>query len=105
MQKKYGKDGLVILTVALDPPSDKGLVADANAEIAKHPTLPNNVLWNGPDGEWAKKLNSTIMPTIYIFNRENRWVKKFPELDKEGDPVDPKDEDIDKAVEGLLKKK
>lgn len=104
MQNKYGKDGLVILTVALDPPTEKDRVAKANKVIAGFKALPHNVLINGSDEEFMTRLGSDVTPTVFIFNQDNRWVKKLPEKDKEGDEIDWEYPDLDKIVEGLLKK-
>ena len=104
MQKDLGAKGLVIITVATDPPKDKSLVADANMVIARHPSLPNNYLWDGPESEYQAKLKVDGMPAIYLFDRDNRWVKRWPEKNKDGEEVEYDYADIDKRAEGLLKK-
>lgn len=104
MQRKYGKDGLVILTVATDPPGENARVEAANKIISGHKELPANVLFKGEASELEAKMGYEATPTIFIFNRHNRWVKKLPEKNSDGDIMDPKYEDIDKLVEGLLKK-
>jgi len=105
MHDKYGKQGLAILTVALDAPAEKDLIAEANKEIARHPKLTRNVVWDGPEGEWQTKLNAISMPVVFVFNAENRWVKRLPEKHANGDEKTFEYSDLDNLVEPLLKKK
>lgn len=66
--------------------------------------MPHNFLWDGPAGEFFTKLNADVLPTIFLFDRDNRWVKRWPEKNKDGEEVEFTYADIDKLAEELLKK-
>jgi hypothetical protein len=105
MHDKYGKDGLVILTVTLDDPKD----ATARASVERY---LGRTLAKGKKELPFRTLNLDVDPTklpptvnfgggspgVFVFNRENRYVKKLQ-------PGESTPEAIEKAISELIKKK
>ena len=93
MHDKYGKDGLVILTVTLDDPKDAKARASVERFLAtklfKGRTPPFRTLNLDADPEkLPPTLNFNGFPGAFVFNRENRYVKKLPLLDARGEPIE-----------------
>ena len=97
MHDKYGKDGLVILTVTLDNPRDAKVRASVERYLGrlfkdrKAPFRTLNLDAN-PD-RLPPTLNFNGFPGAFVFNRANRYVKKLPLLDAEGQPLEEFSED------------
>jgi hypothetical protein len=99
MQKKYGPENLVVLTVTLDNPKD----AEARAVVEKHlakKAWPFRTVNLDADPE---KLPATLdfgggVPGAFVFNRDNRYVKKAM---ADGFSYDT----VEKAVAEAVKKK
>jgi len=114
MHKKLAKDGLVILAVNTDDPKDKKtrdnvigvLQKTMHEKLAKDdpPPFPTANL-NIEAEEYQKRFKVAGWPCVYVFNRDNLYVKKLP-LWKGDDLIEDVDYDvIDKVVEEQLKKK
>jgi hypothetical protein len=72
--------------------------------VKQKATFPNFIL-DIPQEEWQQKLKVDGPPCIYVFNKDNRFVKKLPVNDAKGEPVEKVDfAVIDKVVADLLKK-
>lgn len=70
LQKKHAKDGLVVLTVTLDEPSDK----EEALERLKQKKVPlTNFLLDEPTAFAQKKLRVEAVPAVYLFDRQGRW--------------------------------
>lgn len=107
MHSKYAKDGLEILGVTVDDPADaktrdkvvaflrdkvKAPFANVNLDTAKTP-------------DWDKKVRTNGVPCVFVFNRDNQYVKQLPLLDAKGDEKEEMDYDaVEKAVAELMKK-
>jgi len=116
MHKKYAKDGFVAISVSLDPPPEDP--KDARAVQRYQDTVRNiegflqkqgasfpNFLLETPPAEWQTKLKADGPPQIFVFNRDNRIVKRWPVNDAKGEPVEEVDfKVIEKLVVELLKK-
>jgi len=110
MHKKYAKDGLEIITVSGEDPKDKGTPAERKKIVARLNELKatwRHVELDSPPDEWQKKLRVNGVPCIYVFNRNNQFVKKQPVLDaKTDEELESVDYDvINKTVSNLFKKK
>jgi thiol-disulfide isomerase/thioredoxin len=100
LKKKYGDD-LVAITVNLDDPNDAKFRAANEKTLNKvQATNTINVLLDEKEDVWQKKLNVTGFPTIFVFNQEGKYEKRYPE-DQEKFDYD----DVAKVVADLLKKK
>ena len=75
MHKTYADKGLVVITVSVDPPKDKDLVAQANTFLGdlKPPFLCLHL--DEADTLWSKKLDFNIPPCYFIFDRRGKWVR------------------------------
>lgn len=106
MRDKFGKDGLEVLGVLLDDPKDKVLRADGEKYLAKAKPNFANVYLDAPPEVWQKKLRFDSYPGVYVFNRNNEYVKKLPLLDEKGDVKEEVDYDVvENVVVGLMPKK
>jgi hypothetical protein len=102
MHEKYGRDGLVALSVCVDdlhnpndPPEEtRKRVLDFLRK--KKATFTNVILDDSPEKTFAK-LGIRAVPCIYVFNQDNRFVLK---LGEEKDPYTI----VEKTVRELLKK-
>lgn len=90
MHEKYAKQGLVLLTVDIDPAVDARarlpeVVGRVQQLLSRHGLagLRNRIL-DEPEEVLKEKLHYSQTPLVFVFNREGRW-RKF-----EGE-VDPKE--------------
>jgi hypothetical protein len=82
MHRKYEKEGLVVLAASFDNPGDKEARDEIEAFLKKKgATFLNFVLENDAD-ELYKTLDIPGPPCLYLFNRENRFVKKMVGADQ-----------------------
>src|SRR5262245_16203821 len=97
MQNKYGKDGLVAVSVALDDPGQKDIKEKLLKFLKEQKaTFTNYVLDEKPD-VWQEKLMIDGPPAVFVFNRQGEQAKKFSE--------DFKYADVEKLAVELLKAK
>jgi hypothetical protein len=102
MHEKYGKDGLVAISVSLDNPRDKNIRAATEAFLVKQRATFTNVMLDAKIEEWTAKLKISGPPCIYVFDRKNRIAGKWLPDDDGENKVDY--DAVEKAVVGLLKK-
>jgi hypothetical protein len=108
MHKKYAKDGLVAVSVALDDTKDENF-PKVRERIQKFldkqgAEFPNLIL-AAPSEEWTRNLKIDGPPAVFVFNRENRWVKRLPLVDDKGRLIeDVNYATVEKVVQELLKK-
>jgi hypothetical protein len=95
MHKKYAKDGLVAISVALDDVKDLKVRERVVKFLTAQEAAFGNYMLDETDDLWREKLNISGPPCIYVFNRQGRWVKKY-ELDVDFS-------EIEKVVVELLK--
>ena len=83
MHKKYAKDGLVAITLNLDPLKEAEAGKDLSAEVtaralkflrAKGAT-GTNLLLDEPTAFWQEKFGFAAPPTLFVFDRQGRWVR------------------------------
>jgi uncharacterized protein YlxP (DUF503 family) len=96
MHKKYSGDDFVALSVSFDNPADKEARAQVDKFLTKNQARFTNLLAEGDVEDWFNRLKIGSVPCVFIFDRENRRVKKLDEK------VDYKD--IEAEVARLLKK-
>lgn len=97
MHKKYGDKDFTALSVSFDNPADKEARANVDAFLTKKQARFTNLIADGDVDEWFNRLQIGSVPCVFIFDRENRRVKKLVESE-----VDYKS--IEAEVERLLKK-
>jgi hypothetical protein len=85
MHKKYGNDGFVALSVALDDAKDKEIRTEVDAFLAKKKANFTNLICDGDPLDWYKQLKIESVPCVYVFDKDNRFVLKLTAKDKEID--------------------
>jgi thiol-disulfide isomerase/thioredoxin len=105
LENKYSKEGLVAVSVDLESPKNGKARERAEKFLGRMGgEFPHFMLDAGQD-EWTERLKIDGPPCIFIFNRENRFVKKLPVVDAKGEIVEKVDfEVIEKLVSDLLKR-
>jgi hypothetical protein len=106
MHDKFAKDGFEVIVVATDKASETKALASARkflAEKIKPKYLAVHV--DGSTFDYEKKISPLGVPAAFVFDRENRWVRRLPTFDDKGDLKDEMDYDvIEKTVAELMKK-
>jgi thiol-disulfide isomerase/thioredoxin len=108
LHQKYAKDGFAAITVLT--PSNKEKQAEALAEgqkfLQEQGAAFDNLYLDVPPRDWKDRLPVIkSLPSVFLFNRDNQLVKKWPVLDAKGETVqDPSYEEVEKVLVGLLKK-
>jgi hypothetical protein len=102
MHRKYAKDGLVAVSVALDDPADTASHARAVAFLKKQKAEFLNVLLDEPPELYQTKLKIDGPPCVYIFDRENHFAVKRDDVGPQG-RIDY--EVFEKKIVELLKEK
>jgi hypothetical protein len=97
MHKKYGPEGFAAVSVNLGDPADPETRARVHAFLKKKEANMTNVIALGDPDDWYKALDAGALPLVYVFDRDNRRVKKL-----EGEAV--KYSEIEQEVVRLLKK-
>lgn len=98
MQRKYGKDGVVALSVSLDDPTDKEVDARILKFLRAKDADFTNLRLDEPSDLWSDRLKIDLPPAVFVFDREGRIAGKF-ELEKAN-----YEQYVDPLVEQLLKK-
>jgi thiol-disulfide isomerase/thioredoxin len=83
MHQKYAKDGLVAVSVSLDPVKDAKRRKDVEAFLQEKKATLTNLQLDAPPEEWQKRLKFDGPPCVFLFNRANQIVKKVPVVDPE----------------------
>lgn len=102
MHKQYAKQGLEIIAVNVDDFGEKGLREKVLKTI---PAALKNVHVDLKLEDREKKLRSSGIPIIFIFNQENRYTAQLPRVNKDGETEDFEYKDLNKLVEPLLQPK
>jgi hypothetical protein len=106
MHERYAKDGLVILTVTLDDPKDAKTRASSEGFLAKVKPPFKTLNLDATPEKLPPTLNFNGFPGAFVFNRQNRYVKKLPLIDAKGEPIEEFDYDVlTKAATTALEKK
>jgi hypothetical protein len=99
MHHTFGKQGLAVISLSLDDPSDKAAVAEAEKFLKDQNSTCTNVLLDENFGEGFAKLNISAIPAVFVFGPDGKEVKRFT-MD------DPKNQftydEVEKEVTALL---
>jgi peroxiredoxin len=77
MQRKYGKDGFVAVSVSVDDAQKKDDVEEALKFLRAQDAEFTNLLLDESDDVWPDKLGSNATPFIFVFDRDGRIAQKF----------------------------
>jgi hypothetical protein len=98
MQRKYGKDGFVAVSVSVDDPQKQEDVDLALKFLRAQNAEFTNLLLDEPLETWSDKLGSSLTPFVFVFDRDGRLAEKF-----EGKKATYED-NIEPLVQKLLNK-
>jgi hypothetical protein len=96
MQKKYGKVGVVAVSVNLDDPNEAGAKDKALKYLKSQKATFTNLILDEKVEVWQKKLKIEGVPCIFVFDKEGKVAKKFDSGEKY--------DEVEKLVIDLLKK-
>jgi hypothetical protein len=101
MQKKYGKDGLVPLSVQVGSLDEKAELPAKVSSILKSKQATNfkTVILNENDDVKKNKLRFDSVPCIYVFNRQGKWTQFNADIKPYSES------DVERLVVKLLKQK
>ena len=99
LHRKYGGDGLVCLSLSLDPAKGH---ESALAFLKKMKATFPNFRLDEEDSVWQDKFDLNGPPAVLIWDRQGKLVKKF---DVNNPDVRWDHNDIEKLIKELLKKK
>ena len=77
MQRKYGKDGFVAVSVSVDDPKNKEATDEALKFLRAQNAEFTTVLLDESPDTWSDKLGSNLTPFIFVFDRDGRVAGKF----------------------------
>jgi hypothetical protein len=97
MHERYAGEGLVCMSVSIDPPEDK---ASALAFLTRQKAAFANYLLEEEAELWQGKWKIKAPPAVFVFDRQGRRAGKFDSDDPDKDFTY---NDVDKLVQGLLK--
>jgi thiol-disulfide isomerase/thioredoxin len=97
MHQKFGKDGLVAISVSLDDLSENGTKDKVIAFLQKQQATMINLILDEKPEIWQAKLKIDGPPLVMVFNRKGELEQKF--IDKDVDYTA-----IEKVAAELLKK-
>ena len=98
MQERYAKDGLVCLSVSVDPSSKRDAALAFLRE--KKATIVNYWI-DEKQAFWADKFDTGGPPATFVFDRQGKRAAKFDNNDPDKPRFTPAD--IEKVVQQLLK--
>jgi peroxiredoxin len=96
MQRKFGKKGLVAISVSVDDVNDKESVAEVKKFLRDTKATITNYLLDETPEVWQKKLNAEAVPCIFVFNRSGKVEQKY---------LEAKPKAVEKLVQRLLERK
>ena len=99
MHKKYGKDGLAVISVAIEDQEDPEAKNAALKVLKAKGATYTNLLLDESVKVWQDKLRFASTPCIYVFNRQGKWTQ----FKSDAEPIDH--EAVEKLVVQLLREK
>jgi len=101
MHQRLAKDGLVVVTVALDDVNDNPKVKDAIVTFLRKQKAGGfvNVLLDEKDEFWQTKLRFDGPPHVYLFDRQGKWTSY------DSQELTLKADQLDQLVETLVHEK
>lgn len=98
MHERYGKDGLVCVSISLDNPKEREAALKFLQGVRAHFT---NFLLDEDLPTWQKKFDIIGPPAVFVFDREGKRAGKFDHNDPAKEYTYP---DVEKLVRSLLQK-
>jgi hypothetical protein len=87
LHDKYGKDGLVAISVSLDDPKESDTQKNVLKFLQSRKASFTNLILDESQEFWQKKFNMDGPPSVFVFNREGKWKQwvggdPYPEVEK-----------------------
>ena len=103
MHQKLGKDGLAVISVALDPLDGEitplpELKASIDGFLKKQKATFTNLVLDEKDDFWQKKFGIDGPPSVFVFDRTGKWTQFRP------GEMDANPHAVEQLVVELLKK-
>ncbi|MBX6311712.1 MAG: TlpA family protein disulfide reductase, partial [Isosphaeraceae bacterium] len=102
MHRKYGPQGLAVVSLTLDDPEDAKAVAKAKQFLQEQKATFTNFLMNEEAGVGYEKLNINAIPAVFVFGPDGKEVQRFTMDDPDNQFTY---EEVDRYVDALLKGK
>jgi len=84
MHKKYARQGLVVVTVALDDASNEKVKASLLKFLRNVEATFTNLVLDEKEDVWTKRLGIEGYPAMFVFNRDGKYQKLLaPDIDDE----------------------
>lgn len=77
MHRKYSRQGLAVISLSLDDPTDKAAVAEAERFLKSRKAGFTNILLDENLGDGFERLNINAIPAVFIFAPNGKEVKRF----------------------------
>ena len=94
LHKKYGKQGLSVITVSVDQAGDSEAMANARQFLGQYRAETRNVHLKDPVALWASKWKTSSVPLMFLFDQQGRLVERY---DGRVDPAT-----LDRQIRSLL---
>jgi thiol-disulfide isomerase/thioredoxin len=100
LQKKHASQGLVVITVSVDPADNPKKVARATEILSDLESPLRNLILDEPYELWSKKFEFKSLPFAYVFDRRGKWVRLRAE-----EYAEKYDAEVEKTITQLLAEK
>lgn len=77
MYKKYGKDGLNVVSLSMDDATDPASVKEAKEFLESQGATFTNVLLDAEAGEGFEKLAVNAIPAVFLYSPEGKEIRRF----------------------------
>jgi hypothetical protein len=81
MHRKYAQAGFEAVSVSLDDPADKEVMAKVLKFLQGKEAAFTNVVLDEKPELWQEKLQFDGPPCVFVFNREGKWTRFTPGFD------------------------
>jgi len=77
LHERYGRKGLAVVSVSVDPPDDADARQAAKAFLVKEKARFRNVILTDKAEEWQEKWQVVGPPVFFLFDRQGRLVTRW----------------------------
>ena len=99
MHEKYGKEGLVAMSVSVDPANDDKRMKAVRDFLKKEKAFFSNFVLDEETELWQEKLGTSVMPVVFVFGRNGKLAKRIEEAEEGKHLYD----EVEKLLPELLK--
>lgn len=77
LHKKYGKEGLAVITVSVDQAGDTEAIQQAKQFLGQLKAETRNVHLKDPVAVWANKWKTNSVPLMFLFDQQGRLIERY----------------------------